>query len=226
MDNETVCKKCGASTFSGAPFCGKCGASIRDLPARKQRRLKKRHILGGFIIFILMAAVVIAVVAPNNTTNTTERTTIMPTATPSASVTNTPSAAPSSHDPLLDKFVAEYTKENKDKLYYKIRTNFSDTHVLSIRDRWGTGNGGHFQSVEIGHGGSVDKVTSKFNLLASNYLGKNIDPKFRTTWGLTAFTVAAGHAPTIVREINYQGIKGEHRAYIQYDDVLIDYTLD
>ena len=173
-----------------------------------------------------MATVVIAAVASNNARNATERTTIMPTATPSAGVTNTPSAAPSGHDPLLDKFVAEYTKENKDKPYYKIRTNFSGTHVLSIRDRWGTGNGGHVQSVEMGRGGSVDNVTSKFNSLASNYLGKNIDPKFRTAWGFTAFTAAAGHAPTIVREINYQGIKGEHRAYIQYNDVLIDYALD
>lgn len=225
MDNETVCKKCGASTFSDAPFCGKCGASIRDLPTRKQHRLKKRYILAGFIVFVLLAAVVAAVM-PNNTTNTTERATITPTATPSASVTNTPGAAQRGHDPLLDKFVAEYTKENKDKLDYKIRTNFSDTHMLSIHDRWGTGNGGHFQSVEIGRGASVDKVTSEFNSLASNYSGKNIDPKFRTTWGLTAFTVAAGHAPTIVREVNYHGIKGEHRAYIQYDDVLIDYALD
>jgi len=60
MNNETLCKKYGALNSPDATFRAQYGASMRDASIRKQRRLKKRHVLGGFVVLIVLAAVIAA----------------------------------------------------------------------------------------------------------------------------------------------------------------------
>jgi hypothetical protein len=69
MNNETQYKKYGELDSPDAPFRTQCAASVRDASIRKERRLKKRHILGGFVVLILLAVVIAACPSVQGATN-------------------------------------------------------------------------------------------------------------------------------------------------------------
>ena len=69
MNNKTLFNKYGVLNSPDATFRTQCGASMRDASIRKQRRLTKRHVLGGFVVLILLAVVIAACPSVQGATN-------------------------------------------------------------------------------------------------------------------------------------------------------------
>ena len=146
--------------------------------------------------------------------------TVSPTVTSSATATATPAANTNNIGAMLTSIMGAIPNKNNDVSSWGAQPSIPG-QVSRVSFSWG-----NYDGADISHFNTVANATIQYNKLVQNYVNQSFSKEAPVYWGLSYYTTAAGHAPTVKNAQTFYvgGDSKIHESFIQYDNVVIDYS--
>jgi hypothetical protein len=166
------------------------------------------------ICVTIVAAMIIGTCGCTSPTNTTS------SATPTSTPTATPAASTNNIDAMLSSIMGAIPNKNNDVSSWGAQPAIPG-QVSRASFSWG-----NYDGADISHFNTVANATIQYNKLVQNYVNQSFSKEAPVYWGLSYYTAAAGHAPTVKNAQTFYvgGDSKIHESFIQYDNVVIDYS--
>jgi hypothetical protein len=177
---------------------------------RMMKRYIKTPLKYALPLLFIGSLVLVSISGCTSSTNTTSSAT--PTATPAANTNNV--------DAMLASIMGQIPKKNNDTSSWGAQASIPG-QVSRVSFSWG-----NYDGADISHFNTVANATIQYNKLVKNYVNQSYSTETPVFWGLSYYTNASGHAPTVKNAQTFYvgGDSKIHESFIQYDNVVIDYS--
>ena len=162
----------------------------------------------------ILAALVVGTCGCTSSSNDATAT---PTATPAAA-----GSSSSTPDATLSAIMTQIPgKDTESMSVWGARPDIPGQVSRASFSFFGTADG-----VDVMHFNSVANATLQYNKLVNNTASQSTRSETPNYWGLSYYTAAAGHAPTVKQAQTYYDSDDaeNHESIIQYDNVVFYYT--